>query len=64
MKPPKPGQYWSPDGVHIVRAAKRTNGCKGCIWENNLYICPGVKLKGQQKMIDCLLCGIIFVKPQ
>lgn len=62
MKPPKPGQYWSPDGVHIVRCKKRTNGCKGCIYEDNIILCPGVCTKNGQK-IDCSLLGIIFVKP-
>lgn len=63
MKPPgKPGQIWTPDGIHNVRIMKRTNGCKGCIWENCLYLCPGVQTK-QGKKINCELRGIIFVKP-
>lgn len=62
MKPPKPGQYWSPDGVHIVRAIKRTTGCNGCIYEDNAFLCPGVKLKGKPKLIDCVLNGTIFIK--
>lgn len=64
MKPPgRPGQYWSPDGDHIVRIAKRTNGCKGCVYEDCLYVCPGLQIK-KEKRIDCELRRIIFVKPQ
>ena len=63
MKPPgKPGQIWTPDGVHNVRVKKRTNGCKGCIWEDSLYTCPGIQLR-KEKRIDCDLSGVIFVKP-
>ena len=61
MKPPKPGQYWSPDGVHVVRAVKRISGCKGCLYEDNILLCPGIKIKGQPRKIDCVLCGVIFI---
>ena len=62
MKAPRPGQYWSPDGVHIVRCAKRTNGCKGCLYEDSILLCPGVCTK-QGKKLDCSLNNIILVKP-
>lgn len=64
MKPPKPGQYWSPDGVHIVRVAQRTNGCNGCLYEK-IIPCPNSIVKGSKKEpVDCVVNDIIFVKPQ
>lgn len=62
MKPPKPGQYWSPDHIHIVRAIKRTNGCEGCLYKDNIILCPGVRTKNGQS-IDCSLLGVIFCLP-
>ena len=62
MKTPKPGQYWSPDRHRIVRCVKRENGCEGCIYEDNLILCPGVHTRNGQT-IDCSLLNIIFVKP-
>lgn len=64
MKAPRPGQFWSPDGVHIVRCSKRVNGCRGCLYEDSIILCPGVHAKnGQTEPLDCTLNGIIFVKP-
>jgi len=60
----KPGQYWSPDGSKIVRAAKRTNGCKNCIL-NDPFLCPNIKAKNavEVERPDCIENGIIFVFP-
>ena len=64
MKVPKPGQCWSPDGDHIVRCAKRVNGCRGCIYEDNPWLCPGVRARNNQaERLDCSLNGIIFIRP-
>ena len=55
----KPGQiYWI--NKHQFRILKRKNGCSGCIFENNIIMCPGVEIKGKKK-IDCIENGIIIV---
>ena len=61
MKPVKPGQFRWPNG-HWVRAVKRTCGCKGCIFEDDIYNCPNIRTRtNRDRVIDCALYGIIFV---
>ena len=64
MKRVKAGQYYSPDGTHIVRAVHRTNGCDGCLYEE-IIPCPNSIIKGSKKEpVNCVVDDIIFVKPQ
>lgn len=59
MKKPKPGQtYWLHG--HQLRFKKRECGCKGCLYEDNIMLCPGVEIKGV-KALDCIGYGIILV---
>lgn len=60
MKKPVPGQFCWYNG-HLLRFKKRENGCKGCIYEDNLILCPGVVIKGK-KTIDCVNNRVILVK--
>ena len=63
MKQIKPGQFWSYNGC-IVRARKRKSGCTGCLYEDNIMLCPDMKTKNQNaERPNCVLNNIIFTKP-
>lgn len=63
MKRIRPGQFWAHNGC-IVRARKRTSGCTGCIYEQNIMLCPDVKLKNSHaEQPNCVINNIIFTKP-
>jgi hypothetical protein len=55
----KPGQmYWLHN--HLFRILKKKDGCSGCIFEDNIIMCPGVEIKGHKKL-DCTENNIILV---
>ena len=61
MKKIRPGQFYWHLG-HLFRAARRTNGCKGCILDD-IIICPNVHTKtNRDTRPDCEENRIIFVK--
>lgn len=60
MKTPKPGQFMFINNK-LCRAAKRTNGCKGCILDD-IYLCPNISDKRYHKGLNCEENGIIIVK--
>ena len=62
MKVLKPGQFYVHQG-HLLRVKRRTNGCKGCIYEDNILLCPNVLTKyNQDTRPDCEYQQIVFVK--
>ena len=61
MKKPVPGHIHWVNG-HMLWFAKRTDGCKGCIYENNLILCPDVVTKNNNARINCALYRVILVK--
>ena len=56
----RPGQIYVHNG-HFYRIAKRHNGCQGCIIEGSIF-CPGVKVRGAPKKLECELENIILHK--
>lgn len=52
----KPGQFAKVNNT-VVRIAKRTNGCKGCCFDN-IYTCNGVL--NRSRVLDCMLNEIIY----
>jgi hypothetical protein len=62
MKIRKPGQYYWHQ-KHQLRVMKRTCGCKGCVYEDCVLLCPNVLTRtNRDTRPDCELCNIIFVK--
>lgn len=55
----KPGQLCTFHN-NVYRAARKTNGCEGCAFNHNVYVCPVMIAKS--KRIDCLLDNIILKK--
>ena len=55
-----PGRFAKINGK-LVRCAKRTNGCKGCVF-NDILLCPRMG-KNQDTSITCIEDMLIFVKP-
>ena len=61
MKTPKPGQFFA-IGKVLYRAYKRTDGCKGCVF-NNAFSCPRITdPRDSQNKLECLEYGIILKK--
>lgn len=61
MKTPKPGQFANINGM-VVRATKRTSGCKGCMFDN-MFSCPRMTdNRNTSERLDCITAGIIFKK--
>lgn len=56
----KPGQFYTYEGI-LYRLKKRTAGCKGCYFEDAPLMCPGVVVKGVQKM-NCVLHKVVLTK--
>ena len=60
MKPLKPGQICTIDGVRY-RAKQRTNGCSGCALDS-FFRCPSIVSKNYVQLLDCYSLNIILVK--
>ena len=62
MKTPKPGRFYTINGV-VYRVKKRTSlSCEGCAL-NNVFLCPNVvDMKNGHKEFDCANNNILFVK--
>ena len=59
MKTPKPGQF-TVIGKVLCRAYKRTDGCKGCIFDN-AFSCPRITYpRNSSNKFECLENGIIL----
>lgn len=58
MKPLKPGQFCMIHGT-LYRVKKRQDGCSGCALDN-FFVCPSIKTKTSESLIDCYSMGIIF----
>lgn len=55
----KPGQLCTIDN-HVYRARRRTFGCFGCIFDDKFFTCPGVKYRGKEPKVRCILDKIIL----
>ena len=62
MKKIRPGQFYWHNKV-LLKAAKRTNGCQGCVL-NSIVLCPNIMLSNSknQEIPNCETNDIIFVK--
>lgn len=61
MKAIKAGQIHTINGV-VYRARKRTNGCRGCAF-NNVLLCPNVvDRRFSEPKLSCQLNDIILVR--
>ena len=58
MKVPKPGQFWSWNGI-IFKLYKKEDNCKGCFFENKM-ICPNIPDKKGHQPLDCITNPIIL----
>jgi len=61
MKTPKPGQFTVINGI-LYRGKKRTDGCKGCFFDD-ITMCPNVvDSRSNERPLECSLYDIILVK--
>ena len=60
MKHYKPGQFVSIGDGFIYMAVKRECGCVGCLFKNDLFLCPGIAAKNTEPTINCSADGIIL----
>lgn len=61
MKHYKPGQYVSVNGI-IYRATARTIGCTGCVFRNDLILCPCMRDKRSktEPLLNCAYDNIVL----
>lgn len=57
----KAGKIYTINNV-VYQARKRTNGCRGCAF-NNVLLCPNVvDRRSRENQISCQLDNVILVK--